>query len=534
MAVAGNGFGLPRLSTSQRLALTLLSTDSGVTVMDTDIQSLMTWNGLFWVAGSQQFNVKAFGAVGDGVTDDSAAIQSAATACSNAGGLLYFPFATYRVNSTITISCDVDNSGASLQWDTGFSGIGVQIGVTSGSSTLYGKSIRLPNLIHSGAYTSRISGDIGCRITNVYSSKIEFGSVNTGWNIAVWLGGVGGGFAYNIVNVGRHYDNLIHLKLQPTGSGWVNQNIFNGGSLTSTSTYGDRPGVDNGSRYLVLGGNNNIFIGPSFEGASAYYFIEVTNSNNNSIENARIEKAYTNGVQILTDATGGNTTVNNKITVLYFSCSGQTFPTLVTGSSGGTVYPVALAINTHLSLNGWESSGRGLLTLQNQQASGNSSLSVYPLSTDISANPGNWQMSVSGSATKWKTDTDTFPKLQVNHTLGWIQFGSGAGVTDLDFYRNSAGVLRTNGSMIFDSGVRIGLAGTTISRSIHGSAVMVAGTITVANSNITASTRIFVTVKTPGGTQGFLSTSRSVGVSFTITSTNVAETSTIEYLLIEP
>jgi len=46
-------------------------------------------------------SVKDFGAVGDGVTDDTAAIQAAITA--TAGGELYFPGATYLISSALTI-----------------------------------------------------------------------------------------------------------------------------------------------------------------------------------------------------------------------------------------------------------------------------------------------------------------------------------------------------------------------------------------------------------------------------------------------
>jgi len=45
-------------------------------------------------------SVKTFGAVGDGTTDDTVAIQAAVTA-AGAGGLVYFPTGTYLVSSTI-------------------------------------------------------------------------------------------------------------------------------------------------------------------------------------------------------------------------------------------------------------------------------------------------------------------------------------------------------------------------------------------------------------------------------------------------
>src|SRR5579871_226308 len=51
----------------------------------------------------QVYNVKAYGAAGDGSTDDSTAVQNAINACQNAsGGTVYFPPATYKINSQLT------------------------------------------------------------------------------------------------------------------------------------------------------------------------------------------------------------------------------------------------------------------------------------------------------------------------------------------------------------------------------------------------------------------------------------------------
>lgn len=60
------------------------------------------------------FNVKGYGAKGDGVTDDTAAIQAAITALQASGnrGCIYFPGnTTYLVSSPITIYSDIDYVG---------------------------------------------------------------------------------------------------------------------------------------------------------------------------------------------------------------------------------------------------------------------------------------------------------------------------------------------------------------------------------------------------------------------------------------
>lgn len=51
------------------------------------------------------FNVREFGAKGDGSTDDTAAIQAAINALEmGSGGILYFPFGNYIVSSTLNIN----------------------------------------------------------------------------------------------------------------------------------------------------------------------------------------------------------------------------------------------------------------------------------------------------------------------------------------------------------------------------------------------------------------------------------------------
>ena len=47
-------------------------------------------------------SVKDFGAVGDGTTDDRAAIQAALNAVSAGGGTLYFPSGTYAMSSNVS------------------------------------------------------------------------------------------------------------------------------------------------------------------------------------------------------------------------------------------------------------------------------------------------------------------------------------------------------------------------------------------------------------------------------------------------
>ena len=61
-------------------------------------------------------SVKDFGAVGDGVTNDTAAIQAAATYCAaNSKSLLFVSGATYLTSGTISINCDVYGNNSTIK-----------------------------------------------------------------------------------------------------------------------------------------------------------------------------------------------------------------------------------------------------------------------------------------------------------------------------------------------------------------------------------------------------------------------------------
>lgn len=83
---------------------------------------------------AQTVSVRDFGAVGDGVTDDTAAIQAAIDAST--GKVLFFPTGTYRHSATLDFSnCSVLGDGADATvFAPSHSGVALRVGLPVGTS----------------------------------------------------------------------------------------------------------------------------------------------------------------------------------------------------------------------------------------------------------------------------------------------------------------------------------------------------------------------------------------------------------------
>lgn len=90
------------------------------------------------------YDVRAFGAVGDGATNDTAAVQAAITACNAAGGgTVYFPSGTYSVTS---ILLPAGTLGVTLRGVAPHMGYGTAAAMPSTIKARSGASTNLVNL----------------------------------------------------------------------------------------------------------------------------------------------------------------------------------------------------------------------------------------------------------------------------------------------------------------------------------------------------------------------------------------------------
>jgi hypothetical protein len=153
-----------------------------------------------------------------------------------------------------------------------------------------------------------------------------------------------------------------------------------------------------------------------------------------------------------------------------------------------------------------------------------------------------------GSTTILTADVfaDAFARFIVNAdgTLGW---GPGTTPTDTNLFRAGAGDLKTGGQL--HTGGNLTVLGTLLTLATAGAkfavkegansgmglAVLAGGTVVVPTNAVNANSRIQLTTQVPGGTVGSPYVSaRSTGVSFTITSTSAADTSSVAWLIIDP
>lgn len=167
-----------------------------------------------------------FGAVGNGATDDTAAIQAALNYAASLGGSLYIPTGAYKLTSTLTVSFGVEIYGDSpiipstaLTAPTkgtwlyfAHNNVGINISVNNGFNIekigTYRSTQVLPAL-GSGTYTPTTQAADIAITTNDYSSFCNITLLNP--FIGIQHSGTGGIFVENVLmnplNIGISIDN---------------------------------------------------------------------------------------------------------------------------------------------------------------------------------------------------------------------------------------------------------------------------------------------------------------------------------------
>jgi hypothetical protein len=139
------------------------------------------------------------------------------------------------------------------------------------------------------------------------------------------------------------------------------------------------------------------------------------------------------------------------------------------------------------------------------------------------------------------TTGDTTPRVLLGAD-GSIRFGPGNAATDVSMGRAGIGTMVLPGPVLLDGNVDVQTAGRGLkvaegANAKQGVATLAAGTVVVANTAVTANSRIMLTCQSLGtvvAPSALCVSARTPGTSFTILASQNTDTSVIAYEIFEP
>jgi hypothetical protein len=272
-------------------------------------------------------NVKDFGAVGDGVTDDRAAIQDANNYAASAGLPLYFPGGTYGVSVGYTSNFDIGVSGtsapslsATTSWassskatikqlntfNVGHSGANHYLARIDDKSNILFKNIVFDAQCTAKGATTNTDGSLFSTTTNNdRHARFDF-TVTAGVITAITV--LDGAYGYTAGKIVHDASNRVSYKdfILPTQS--------SGSGLDADYT------VD----------SNGTVTGVTINNGGSGYPASISTSTGNILDSAAIERNWSNGslgflVRNCSDITFENCEFNNTLrSGLRIDCHGST------------------------------------------------------------------------------------------------------------------------------------------------------------------------------------------------------------------
>lgn len=484
------------------------------------------------------FNVSEFGARGDGVTDDATAISNAITAAINVGGgVVYLPSGTYLVGSTLNMATRVnllgDGKGASVIEATG-NGI-----ITFNANAFWWSIQGLTLKVNSGGHVIAGSHNLSAfNLTNCSLQQLDP-------DFSIWNQTTG--------QIVEAYVTFCDLYVD-------------GDPRTVPAVYWSDPaGGFNANVIKQCVCTNNA--------DDTQYFFEIHGLNANT------DYTYTNTFRDLVFETcsGGGIKATSQFQLVIENCWMWDDPV------GGIKNP-PFYIGKEASGNGSRgctirNSGRlgnhlaaGVADVYLEASCQQTTIDTFRATPDaaiinlngcaytqfVNKSPGTILQNTSGFASYYADsdnhnnvaldcrvtgDADPRAELKID---GSLLMGPGNTAPDTNLYRGDVGLLQTDsafttGGTIHSGGdIKLTTAGNGLfvkegTNARMGRATLTAGAATVSNTQVTASSEIFLTSQVDGGVPGWLRVdTRSAGVSFHIQSSSVTDTSTVAWLIVEP
>jgi len=302
--------------------ITLTPTDVGAEVAGLSAGTMITLNARYDVRGEICYNVKKYGAVGDGVTDDTAAINamiagivSPPNAFGNVTVRIHFPAGRYIYSGNINLTYKGTISGDGPQSTI----IYRKTGATGDLITLSAASSTIRDINLDGNSSGAVSGDnividagYGT-IQNVWNTKAKENAITIGKTAVA----IGFKITDTFIRLAQGYGILTTAASGSTDGMISNTDIgqcylsgirlSNGAqNLSLVHVWGNGIGAVAGDRYGIwLNSASNILIGCQSESnLNAGIAVTSTGSNGNVIIGAKIWGNTTQGIYVLNGARG--------------------------------------------------------------------------------------------------------------------------------------------------------------------------------------------------------------------------------------
>jgi len=406
---------------------------------------------------------KQAGVVGDGTTDDAAAIN-AAIAAAAALGVRVFANGVFKIASTVTITDNTDLGDATFNY-SGTTGTAIVVG--SVASSIRNKRIRLPHVMATAKTTTgwtQVAGTIGVDIVNAYSCQIEVPHVShfeTGLRI---YGINGNGTSYCTITIGQLDNNKVNqlLDADSASSGWSTQNLFMGGRFSHDSGEGSNVA---GTAHIKLTNltpapvDNCTWINPSLESPGVVeWVIDAIGGTYNQWMNPRLE--FTAGNPKIRWGAGAIRNLiiggHNLTGLVETFVSGQAFNSIL-----GNGFSRLTASSTH-----------GGVILDNSDNNANAALTIMQ---------GNWAAlgdvpnTAYGSRLEYNTARfkrfgDAYERARLEGQNGRLYFGQGTAAIAMYLCATGTSGISLNAANLYfatDNANSIGLIGSLRPASVH-------------------------------------------------------------------
>jgi len=399
----------------------------------------------------ESVSVRDFGAIGDGVADDTAAIQAAANYAASINGTLYADSGTYKITSTVTISCNCEMSAALFNVNASLVSVCIIVGSTT--AEIRARVMSLPRINNTAKTTTgwaAFSTSVGIDVANLFMSHVIVPSIKN-FAIGLDVGGYTQGNAYNNYFVGELFDNKISIRCRKKGgSGYSNQNTFYGGQYGISGAEGTSISGSYGIS-LEATTNNNTFVNPSLEANGNQFQVSISDSAFNTFINPRFE--ITGGGRVnFYSSTIGNSQQNTFVGG--YNYAGPIF----------TYTGVASTLNRLIGdklgdYNAW--SPRGMVVL-NENGDGATSphftgmqatatgmpnlLNIDPTTTTL------YGYKLYSQGLVGKRYTDTYDRIKLDWAAGKLYVGDGSAVLSQYIGYYAPGVLQVGGFTNFIAG----------------------------------------------------------------------------------